>query len=90
MITIPIRILNSHEIDYENWETSNIEAGWLFGDGTDYNHKHDEKHYVWFGSMSWFRSLNPIDLIAFLPTAIAYRRLNKYNIPAAGKFMWLV
>ena len=90
MITIPIRVLTSHEIDYENWETSNDESGWLFGDGTEYTHKQDKKHYSWFGSMSWFRCINPIDLIAFLPTAIAFERLNNYKLPAAARFKWLL
>jgi len=79
--------------DYETWETnitSSDQSGWVFGEGqTKGDLVNDRNHYIWFGAFSWVRSLTLLGAFGFLPTAMAQARLNRYNIAAAPKFMWL-
>ena len=96
-ISVPINVLSQEETDqrsdYEEWDgaiTNADQSGWVFGEGdVKGNLSRDRAHYIAFGAFAWVRSITLLGAFGWLPTAIAQARLNRYNIQAAPKFMWL-
>ena len=97
-ISVPINVITQEETDqqasYDAWDgkiTNGDQSGWIFGEGdVKGNVRRDRSHYIWFGAFSWIRSITLLGAFGWLPTAIAQARLNRYNIQAAPKLMWLI
>ena len=101
MISIPVRVLLSHEPfegDYDGFTGEGFAWNREYKDCDPttedceplYDWTEDRHDFIWFGVSAWFRGFDLFNLITFLPTAIVYTRLLRYHIGAAKNFLWMV